>query len=158
MWISYALSKWRFSCSCSLSGHDISTFWLRWCQLIEHKMSQIWHFLSIESKNVTKLANEYDIKSIGYIGPPIFLTSIEPSIVSIFEHIVRCLLNTSLWCLFLDPHLTTYHSNKGVQIIAMFGIRHVQCKNSHQAPSQHWLFNKGCWYPPLIKCLMEVKC
>ena len=40
-----------------------------------------------------------------------------------FEHVIMCLLNTSLfWCPFLDPHLTTYHSNIGVHIIAMLDI------------------------------------
>ena len=32
-----------------------------------------------------------------------------------FKHI-------SFWCLFLDPHLPSYHSNIGVQILAMFDL------------------------------------
>ena len=28
----------------------------------------------------------------------------------------------SFWCPFLDPHLTTYHSNIGVHILAMLDL------------------------------------
>jgi hypothetical protein len=28
----------------------------------------------------------------------------------------------SFWCPFLDPHLTTYHSNMGVQIIIVLEL------------------------------------
>ena len=36
---------------------------------------------------------------------------------NIFEHVVQSLLkHMSFWCPFVDPHLTTYHSNIGVYI------------------------------------------
>lgn len=35
---------------------------------------------------------------------------------NLFKHMV------SFWCLFLDPHLTTYHSNTGAHIIAMLEL------------------------------------
>ena len=28
----------------------------------------------------------------------------------------------SIWCLFLDPHLTTYHSDTSVHISAIFNL------------------------------------
>ena len=38
-----------------------------------------------------------------------------------FEHVVESNL-LSFWCPFLNSHLTTCHSNIGVQIIAMFDL------------------------------------
>ena len=42
--------------------------------------------------------------------PPIMLNT-EPILVNNFGHIVHSLSNMSFWCLFLDPQLTTHHSN-----------------------------------------------
>lgn len=39
-----------------------------------------------------------------------------------YEHVDKYIFNTVSWCLFLDPHITTHHSNKGVQIIAMLKL------------------------------------
>ena len=38
---------------------------------------------------------------------------------------MQFLLNTCFWCPFLDPHLTTYHENIGVQTIAFGRNRHI---------------------------------
>ena len=38
---------------------------------------------------------------------------------------MQSLFNTCFWCPFLDPHLTTYHENIGVQTIAFGRNRHI---------------------------------
>ena len=73
-------------CNCSLSEtiHDSISQWSQlFCQvgsahntlihfdfinfnLLSTIMSQLWHFLLVETENVTKLKNEYDIESTGY--------------------------------------------------------------------------------------------
>jgi hypothetical protein len=49
--------------------------------------------------------------------------TLEPGIDSIFR---ACgpisLKHVSLWCLFLNPHVTIHHSNVGVQFIAMLEL------------------------------------
>ena len=56
----------------------------------------------------------------GHKDPPITLT-IECRFVNLFEHILQPIY-MSFWCPFLDPLLTTDHSNIGVQIIAMMEL------------------------------------
>ena len=43
------------------------------------------------------------------------MLTIEPRMVSLFWALVHTVLNMSFSCLLFDPHLTTYHSNMGVQ-------------------------------------------
>ena len=42
-----------------------------------------------------------------------------------FEHVVQSLKYISFWCSFLDPHLTTHHTNTGIQVITNVKIGHV---------------------------------
>ena len=54
--------------------------------------------------------------------PPIMLTT-EPGMMSVFwTHSPISLEHMSLSHLFLDPHLTTYHSNTGVHMLAILEI------------------------------------
>ena len=55
--------RWRYS---SQSLQDKNTILMRFdcvfVNLLSTVMSQIWHFLSVKTKNVTKLTNKYDIR------------------------------------------------------------------------------------------------
>ena len=54
------------------------------------------------------------------------MLTIEPRMVSMFWACSPIsFINMSFWCSFLDPHLTTYLTNRGVQIITNVEIRHV---------------------------------
>ena len=56
-------------------------------------------------------------------GSPQYLLIIEPKMTSIFwAHRPISFEFVSLWYPFLDPHLTTYVSNTGVQIIAVLEL------------------------------------
>ena len=52
---------------------------------------------------------------------PIIMLTMEPRMVNTFEACRPISLKHMMpfWCPFLDPHLTTYHSNIGFQVIAM---------------------------------------
>ena len=83
--------------------------------------------------------------------PPIMVT-IEPRILSIFEHVVP------FECPFLDPHLTTYHPNIAVHIIAMLDYHW-----SYLPTSDSWrmtlLMNKWilwkCWMAGDVTNMMD---
>ena len=53
----------------------------------------------------------------GHIDPPNYI-DYELEWLASFEHVVQSHLNMSFWCLFLDPHLTTHHSNIGITIFS----------------------------------------
>ena len=62
------------------------------------------------------------VKILGHISPPIMLT-IEFTMVSIFlAPSLISFQHMSFWCPFLDPRLTTYYSNIGVQISVVFEL------------------------------------
>ena len=67
LWDGGDRDRWGYS---SQSLQDKHTILMRFdcanVNLFRIIMSQIWHFLSMETKNVTKLTNECDIKSIGF--------------------------------------------------------------------------------------------
>jgi hypothetical protein len=87
-----------------------------------------------------------------YTGPPIMLI-IEPRMVSIFWACIPISCkHISLRCPFLEPHLTSYHSHMGFQIIAVSGIRHVYLNSppSHCTSNFIWCSESLMW---LTKCM-----
>ena len=55
--------------------------------------------------------NTHVLTKWSYSAPPIMLN---------IEHVVQSLIKYFFWvCLFLNPHLSAYHLNIGVHILAM---------------------------------------
>ena len=100
--------------------HAISA---RWLANPNQASSQFLHdFWSLFEYLVHYQSEDWFLCSLGvHIGSPIMLT-IEPRMSRMFwARNSISFKHKSFWCQ-LDPHLTTYHSNRGVQINVVFNL------------------------------------
>ena len=86
------------------------------CEKISNTKSCLWTLLELKYISYSLSKWRFSLSLKDHEGPPI-MSIVEPRMANkLWAHSSISFIHMTFWCLFLDPHLSTRHSNTGVRL------------------------------------------